>query len=984
MKPLSSVLFFLMYSCAGYSQQLYFYTPDKLKQLPSSEVYNIRQDSKGYIWFSTVAGLCRYNGNSLKVFDKRNGLPEEACYAVSEDKAGRIWIATSGNRILTFENDSLKEAPFSNLYSSGLKGTIFHNYSLKSFEDTLWINTQSTTYKAGVRSSNYEKIQLEDTSEGLYFIKRDGVLLHIKKEIYVESKPLASKKPVTLFIKYDNKTKAIHIPYKPLSVTDWRVLTASIHGRESFISTGNLLVKIGADFNYEVNELPYQIVALYIDKDEGLWVGTIKGGTYYFPDIRNLQNRIINLKGYSVSGICEDNEKGIWCSTLEKGVFYSRNKSIMSYSDIGLKKKAELFKAVGNSIFAASNENELVEINDSVITKHYLQIDNSDHILTDLLPVADKGWIISGKDIIIRTDDHLKKTAIIGLKAENVNFAAKKLIDIAEKRTFGVQTGALIEIISNTAVFRIKAFPSSCWCLHYPGGNYLFSGCRDGMYKINLKDFSFGKIDDIKGNITNIISVENRGIWVTTRANGIYILDGKQIYNLADSLQLPTNRFFDITEDRFHNIWLGSNAGIIKIHYDADNKPHAAVYNSLDGLPSDEIFNVAVSQHNLYFSTNEGVCSFPLQAKLDNTIEPPVFISGIRTNKRRISLAGSFLELPYSENSLTIQLDLLTFKETDQTFIYKLKGRDNLTHTVKGNVLALNSLGAGEYSLEVYAINSDSIVSKYPAALSIKIKEPFWQTAYFTGAVIALVSLVITLIVRRIINRVRKREAEKTAVNKLIAEYRMAALRAQMNPHFIFNCINSIQRYIITNQAEEAYHYLARFSKLIRLVLGYSEENSITLGQELEIVQLYMELEQLRFENKFTFSIVCPENLDKEAIRVPAMMLQPYIENGIWHGLMNLDKKVRGHISVKAELHDHTLQIVIEDNGVGREISRRISSKTHQSKATGINQKRTETLNILSDTNKAWVVMEDINGADNNVKGTRVTINIPQQIYENE
>jgi LytS/YehU family sensor histidine kinase len=305
--------------------------------------------------------------------------------------------------------------------------------------------------------------------------------------------------------------------------------------------------------------------------------------------------------------------------------------------------------------------------------------------------------------------------------------------------------------------------------------------------------------------------------------------------------------------------------------------------------------------------------------------------------------------------------------------------KGTVTNHTKNSEISLDNLEPGNYRLEVYAKNNDNILSQQPAILLFEIKKPFWQSYSFILFAFLFLSGVVYIMVRQTIRRIRSKEKEKSRIIKLIAEHQMSALRAQMNPHFIFNCINSIQGFILTNKGELAYDYLSKFSKLMRLVLNYSSENFITLNHEIEIVELYIELEQQRFENKFTYTISIPDSIDGDELTVPPMIMQPYIENAIWHGLMNLEKGKKGHIKITLEMTNEILEIIIEDNGVGREKAALNSQKKYKSKATAINNKRTEILSILSNS-KGSVNISDIY-KNNEARGTRVIIKIPQNTY---
>jgi LytS/YehU family sensor histidine kinase len=211
----------------------------------------------------------------------------------------------------------------------------------------------------------------------------------------------------------------------------------------------------------------------------------------------------------------------------------------------------------------------------------------------------------------------------------------------------------------------------------------------------------------------------------------------------------------------------------------------------------------------------------------------------------------------------------------------------------------------------------------------------------------------------------------------------MIALRAQMNPHFIFNSLNSIQHFITIREKEEALNYLSKFSKLIRRILENSRENTVSISNELQLLELYIQLEQLRFTNKFDYHIVVDKNLDTENTEIPPLLIQPYIENAILHGLIN--KNGKGDLWLSLEKNNGLLICKIEDNGIGRarslEIEQRKVSR-HKSLGIKVTDERISTLSTLLDY-KMEVVIEDLyepnHAAEETSRpaGTRVTISIP-------
>jgi hypothetical protein len=432
---------------------------------------------------------------------------------------------------------------------------------------------------------------------------------------------------------------------------------------------------------------------------------------------------------------------------------------------------------------------------------------------------------------------------------------------------------------------------------------------------------------------------------------------------------LPTERFFDITSDRFGTIWAGSYLGLIKI-----NNGKYSIYNTLNGLYANEILKVVTDSNYVYVSTSEGINRIPLNEEITNTMPPKTYVSSVEING--IRLENLKRPLNHEENSIKVELDILTFKNIKQPgFYYQLKGLTRSTFKdglIEGNVLALDNLPPNSYELEIFGVNNDGVRSNKPVFLAFEVQKPFWLRGWFIFAFAASIGFFVFVMVKQIIKGIRKKEEVKTKINKQLAEFQLTALQAQMNPHFIFNAINSVQRYILEKSKQEAYDYLAKFGKLIRMVLNNSEEKTLPLQQELEMLKLYVELEQMRFSNSFEFKITIAEDVNPFEIQLPAMLIQPYIENAIWHGLMNLNNERKGILKVEISVKDELLKIVIEDNGIGRKRAEEYKeTSVHSPKAMKLTEQRIMMINQMKNYESAKVVVSDL------TEGTRVEILLP-------
>jgi LytS/YehU family sensor histidine kinase len=283
-------------------------------------------------------------------------------------------------------------------------------------------------------------------------------------------------------------------------------------------------------------------------------------------------------------------------------------------------------------------------------------------------------------------------------------------------------------------------------------------------------------------------------------------------------------------------------------------------------------------------------------------------------------------------------------------------------------------LDPGDYKLDVQALHQHEWISA-PGPVQISIAFPWWQRWWVIALAFAGMLAGVVFFFRQRINRYRN----KMMIAQQVAELEAKALRAQMNPHFVFNCLNTIQEYVITGKVEEAYTYLSKFARLLRLVLEQSEHAEVNLSDELEVLTLYVSLEQIRFRGEMEFEFSIADDLQDEDISIPTMLLQPHLENAIWHGLRNKP----GHKQLLMQINRSSpgyLEVIIEDNGVGREKAaalrrERLGPQSYKSKGRQLAQQRIDILQ--REYPETTMETSDITATDGTVTGTRVRILMP-------
>ncbi|HVG15210.1 MAG TPA: histidine kinase [Chitinophagaceae bacterium] len=385
----------------------------------------------------------------------------------------------------------------------------------------------------------------------------------------------------------------------------------------------------------------------------------------------------------------------------------------------------------------------------------------------------------------------------------------------------------------------------------------------------------------------------------------------------------------------------------------------------------------------------------------DRTV-PALHIISIRLNNNQITKLGTAgvldtLTLNSNEGRLTIEFaDSSQLSYGSLTYASLLNGMDTGWQQLGAkNSVTYPSLRPGEYTFKVKAANGEGVwgtETSLPISVTSAYNGSGISSVLFLGTlgmiVLFLAILVIIFYFRRsqyrLMRRNLKMEIEKeklqhqqteTEFQKKLADLKLSSLRSQISPHFVFNCLNSIKLYAAQNDVEAVSNYLTKFSLLIRKVLDISDRETIALSEELEVLQLYLELEAMRFKDKLQYNISI-QNIDADYIEIPPLLLQPYVENAIWHGLMN--KEGGGHIDIKASVEDSFLVLLIKDDGIGRAKAAELNGKSatrHKSFGMKITSDRLALINHLHKSATS-VAIEDLMDDTGIAAGTQVTIKI--------
>jgi hypothetical protein len=469
-------------------------------------------------------------------------------------------------------------------------------------------------------------------------------------------------------------------------------------------------------------------------------------------------------------------------------------------------------------------------------------------------------------------------------------------------------------------------------------------------------------------------------LWAGTDGYGVYRLLNNQVQQIPELSGMIINYLYSEKEN--NRLWVATNEGVflLKLNLKTPQLTYTVQKISLaQGLPTLEVNCMVVRDNELFVGTSKGLAMLPIQNIIDeekDKTQIPLIIKNIKIN-RQDTLITKYYDLNYRQNNLDIDFVALSYK-SDKNIKYDYKmvseNADTLWHPVQDLHKEFSLLASGKYvfSLRAFDINGNPSQSIKP--IVFVINPPFWDTAWFKILMALLIITAIILFFYLRTKNIQKKEEQKTQINKKFAELELQALQAQMNPHFVFNALSAIQNFILNNDAEEATDYLSRFSRLMRLFLESSRNKYISLSDEKVLLEYYIQLEQLRFKDKFTYQITLGYGVSLDT-EIPSMLLQPFVENSINHGLVYKENN-DGYLNIDFKRETDALICTIDDNGIGREKAAEIKSKSlksYKSRGTEITEERLRSLELIENT-KIEISIIDKKDENQVAIGTKIVI----------
>ncbi|WP_282030671.1 sensor histidine kinase [Winogradskyella eximia] len=941
--------------------------------LPDKEFYNIIEDSKGFIWLTADKGLFRYDGKIFKNYSnpEKRGL---SVFEPVEDYLGRVWCNNISGQFFYVENDQL--VTFIDL-GKELKG------ELSSFMVTKKHLIVFTKFKIYYVNLSSKEVTLKFTTEFQYgppITSNETILFGNCKSLF-SLNTKEEKEELLQFnfsVPKENRGNAIN------QKTELFQLKSLLFSRENYKKV-NTFFKLDIDTNTQVEvkgleELKNNENLKFFENDGQLWVAT-NNGVFVFSfknDLFKLEKHF--LQEYFVTKVIKDKDDNFWLTTLNNGVFVMPNIHVehLNVSEENSNISC-LEKIDNNTLLFGTNKGDIVFYDTKKHEEYFIDLPLAERV-SAIKYHPEKELIYISKDVSGFLMDYNTK------RIESIkNFFTAKSFSIIDHKDLLFVNYANASLITGSDFNKVNK-EISANKRAYTSFYSLISKTTYVAFVDDLRAYDDQwKPNNIRYKDQSIFALSlsetpNGIVWVGTFKEGVFgIKNNEVVYHFTTENGLISNRIEKIKADQ-NNLWVAADNGIQVIDVETNK---IKTLTKRDGVVSYDISGIEILENKVYFSSNKGIFCIDKVKAFKPEKQPKVYFTQVEINEQEVALKSDYT-LNYNQNSIKFGFNVNGFQFNQKgKYAYRLLGlNDDWITTETGiNSVKYNSLSAGNYTFQVKPVLDVESEENCVEELKFSISRPFWKTWWFMSGISILVLGSTVLYFRR---KIKKKEQQRqievkqlSLDNELIA-LKLENLRSQMNPHFIFNALNSIQEYIVLNQKILATIYLGKFADLIRTYLNHSTKGKITLQEEIDSLEMYLELEKLRFEDKLNYTITATGSLKPDQVNIPTMLIQPYVENALKHGLLHRKDDRVLEISFFINEDSNTVRCLITDNGVGREKAEEFkarSHKNHKSFATKATQDRLALLNY-GKQKQIGITITDLFEAEKPT-GTKVDITIP-------
>lgn len=888
--------------------------------LPASSVYRIIQDKNGYLWMATDQGVIRYNGTDFEHYSKVHGLSDNDVVVLKEGKDGKIWFFGYNGTASYWKKNKFYRAGNTDYLKK-----ITTNYHFNDFyEDRLNRNFYFSIGRSVMHDFT--------TGETKHLSELDGCTMYYN---WKDTLMVFRRKPETSKILINGSLYDYQPTYTPRKEA---YPFRTQEGKLYFFSEDYLILQEGLAQKavLKLTEIlkKSKTLSITITKDGYLWIAS-QFGLFCYNVTALEQPPTSYLADHSLSTLFTDKEDNIWINSPGNGIIQITSSS-RRVIYLNPKKKGKnisclaLHKLEDGSIVAGMEQGNWINWRPGKTTTPPFQKQEK---------TPESCYLIQSKD----------RQLWIGFPIEVIH---RNLVTSEQHAVPVYQNGQRLKNISV-----LKSFTRS-------GDDFYFSGIH-GLYKYHAGDHSKTNAEKLCNcyaesfystnlKIYSAFFSRDKALWMGTDS-GLYVLKNKVTKSLTYIHPLLSERINCMAETLDSSLILGTNgAGLlvlkkgqfiqqallndetggnfIKKIVAQNNLIYVLTFNGIHTFSykegrmvhtnseltnlfkHKEINDFYVDDEEIGLAGNKGIYIIPSPSQVLKQLTPETFIERVVVQDSSYQ-PEQRLVLAHPIQSIRFQFASLYF-QNPSCLNYRYRINSNaIWQQAKNNNLEITQMKPGVYRFEVEGRIADGPWSK-PAVLLVEITPPFYLKWWFILICTLFASLLILLLVRWYFRIKMRRKEEAFKLKQRINELEQQALLTMMNPHFLFNVMNSIQSFINSNNLKEANQYLSDFAKLLRLNLDFSHKRFISLEEEISYLRLYIHFENLRLQKEIKLEVFVSPELEEEETRLPAMIIQPFVENSIWHGFQGIEKDNK----ISIEFHqaeESSLCIRVIDNGVG-------------------------------------------------------------------
>jgi ligand-binding sensor domain-containing protein len=985
----------ILFSKLFFGQQLNIKNYSLNEGLPQSQVFAIEEDHRGYIWVGTRGGgIGRFDGKKFNIYTTEHGLINNFIYDIKKAKLnGRevlliatnnglsvyngikfsnylsadgknitlydmfydqhfVWLATSAG-IFYFYNNKLHDATYKNTPTAERINCITKT------QKYVWFGTDKGLHKAEYfYKQDTVKVKTYGVADGLSNLQVRNIYVTRNEDILICTYGgglyiLSNEKITNVSKKIYFKNKVIHDVQEDINGDIWIAThdAGVMYWQTEKDKVSYITTQEGLSSNH--------VHTVFQDKNNNLWFGTSGGGLakYSREDIMHY-NENTGLKGKLVYAVCMANDSSLWIGTSAKGVIRYKNNEFIHYTaDLGFldEKIRTIFCDEAGNVWFGTEGKGLLLYKDN----EFLQFNNKNGLSSNWIKDIQQD---NTGNLWLATAGH----GLMKLKLENNKIKTDKFLPS-------------------------MGFPSRINCLYINRDTIWLGTDGYGLYQYIIHEKKLNLISEKQAIIKSIKKYKSSVIIASEE--GLFKYDQNKTEDIGKKAYLNSRNIYTV-EVTDNIIWAATDKGLYKIFMnDTAENYYAKLYAREEGFLGVEACQNASHIDlfgNIWFGTVNGLTRLNKDESIQIT-KPRIYINNIHLfykplsetiYKDSISAWQTFdkeIHFNYNENHLDFEFTGLHYQNPNSLkYSWMLQGLEDKWSPLsdKNNATYIN-LPPGKYTFKVKACTEQNNCSENYASFNFVIIPPYWQTLWFKILIAVVILLFLLTTIMLLLKQSRnkaKRLNEKLQLQNKILKLEQKALQLQMNPHFIFHTLNSINGLMINKDIATARKYLAKFSKLMRAILENSRTELISLYDEIATLEEYLNIEKFTRNNSFDYQINIDKTIDTQDIFLPPMLIQPFVENSIIHGFKGLNHT--GKISISFSVLNDILICEITDNGIGRIKASENRAQQEQNKKSIAMQVVNERL-LAYRNNKHTKSLEIIDLYENNrAAGTKIILRI--------